>query len=64
VFKIRCGSRYHDLHTECYRFPRIVGRVGKPLNIVHPIKDGALSGMEAAPELLKFAFEDSADDGG
>ena len=32
-----------------------VGRVAKPLSIVHPLKDGVLSDITAARELLRFA---------
>lgn len=32
-----------------------VGRVAKPLRIVHPLRNGVLSDMAAARELLKFA---------
>lgn len=33
----------------------LVGRVAKPLRIVHPLKDGVLSDIAAARELLRFA---------
>ncbi len=34
---------------------RLVGRVSKPLKIVRPLRNGVLSDMESARELLKFA---------
>lgn len=39
--------------TEAQSF---VGRVAKPLRIVHPLRNGVLSDMAAARELLKFAI--------
>ena len=49
---LRTEPEFVAAGAEAHRF---VGRVAKPLKVVRPLRDGVLSDMAAARELLKFA---------